>query len=101
MENAAKFTARGQITITANLDEDQLHCEVRDTGVGICPDDQPFIFDEFFQVDEATSQTYSGAGLGLALVRDLVVLLDGEISVSSDIGRGTAISFQIPVQRLG
>ncbi|HXV36378.1 MAG TPA: ATP-binding protein [Myxococcota bacterium] len=101
LENAVKFTPRGQITITSTLEHDELACEVRDTGIGICPDDQPHIFEEFFQVDELASRTYSGAGLGLALVRDLVMLLDGEVSVSSDAGRGTAVTFRIPVQISG
>jgi len=98
LDNAAKFTPRGRIEIAARVVEDRLACEVRDTGIGICPDDQQFIFDEFYQVDEPSSQKYRGAGLGLALVRDLVVLLDGEIAISSEVGVGTALSFQIPVQ---
>ena len=57
-------------------------CAIEDTGIGICPDDQQFIFDEFYQVDEPASQKYRGAGLGLTLVRDLITLLDGEISIS-------------------
>jgi signal transduction histidine kinase len=73
---------------------------VRDTGIGICPDDQQFIFDEFYQVDDSASQQYRGAGLGLTLVRDLVALLDGELSVTSDAGRGTTVGFDIPVQIL-
>jgi len=101
LDNAAKFTPEGSIEIRASVENDELICEVRDTGVGICPDDQQFIFDDFFQVDVASSQVYSGAGLGLALVRDLIVLLNGEISVTSDVGRGTAVTFQIPVQVIG
>jgi signal transduction histidine kinase len=98
LDNSAKFTPEGSIEIRASVDDGELVCEVRDTGIGICPDDQQFIFDDFFQVDVASSRVYSGAGLGLALVRDLIVLLNGEISVTSDVGRGTAVSFQIPVQ---
>ena len=101
LENAVKFTPRGQITISTKLENDQLECEVRDTGIGICPDDQPQIFEEFFQVDESSSRSYAGAGLGLALVRDLVVLMGGGVSVISDAGRGTAVTFQLPVQVIG
>jgi signal transduction histidine kinase len=101
LDNAAKFTPDGNIEIHASVEDGHLLCEVRDTGVGICPDDQQFIFDEFFQVDVASSLAYSGAGLGLALVRDLIVLLDGEVSVTSDIGRGTSVSLRIPVQVVG
>jgi signal transduction histidine kinase len=98
LDNAAKYTESGHITISAHLANDKLTCAVSDTGIGICPDDQQLIFDEFFQVDDLSSTRYRGAGLGLTLVRDLLVLLDGEIQVQSEAGRGTSISFQIPVQ---
>jgi len=101
LDNAAKFTPEGRIEIRASIEDDELQCEVRDTGIGICPDDQQFIFDEFFQVDVASSTTYTGAGLGLALVRDMIALLDGEVAVTSDVGRGTAVTFRIPVQVIG
>jgi signal transduction histidine kinase len=98
LENAAKFTKQGQITITASVEKDMLHCSIADTGIGICPDDQELIFDEFFQVDDFSSQSYRGAGLGLTLVRDLLVLLEGDCTVESEPGRGTTVSFSIPVQ---
>jgi signal transduction histidine kinase len=100
LDNAAKFTPEGSIEIRASVENDELTCEVRDTGIGICPDDQQFIFDEFYQVDDSSSQKYRGAGLGLTLVRDLVTLLDGELSITSDAGRGTTVGFDIPVQTL-
>ena len=76
-------------------------CSVKDTGIGICPDDQQFIFDEFYQVDDSASPRSRGAGLGLTLVRDLVTLLEGEVSVASEVGIGTRVSFRIPVQLAG
>ena len=98
LDNAAKFTSRGRIEISARVEEDRLLCEVRDTGIGICHDDQRFVFDEFYQVDEPASQKYAGAGLGLSLVRDLIVLLNGELSISSEVGIGTTVRLEIPVQ---
>lgn len=101
LDNAVKFTPHGRITIQARVEDDRLHCEIRDTGIGICSDDQRQVFDEFFQVDEPSSQAYRGAGLGLPLVRDLVVLLDGEISLTSEVGSGSTFAFSIPVQVMG
>jgi signal transduction histidine kinase len=101
LDNAAKFTERCEIEIEAQLDETpngvELRCSVKDTGVGICADDQALVFDEFFQVDEPASGKYRGAGLGLALVRDLVTLLEGEVWIQSDVGHGTTVGFKVPV----
>jgi signal transduction histidine kinase len=98
LDNAAKYTDSGSITITPEIQGEELVCEVRDTGIGICPDDQDLVFDEFFQVDDMASTRYRGAGLGLALVRDLLVLLEGDIQVRSEAGKGTSMTFRIPVQ---
>jgi len=98
LDNAAKFTQEGRIQITAEAGDGLLRCGIEDTGIGICADDRQFIFDDFFQVDDSESSEYRGAGLGLTLVRDLLTLLDGEISISSEIGHGTRVVFSIPVQ---
>ncbi|MGI9431969.1 MAG: sensor histidine kinase [Myxococcota bacterium] len=101
LDNAVKFTPHGRIDIVARLRGDRLICEIKDSGIGICPDDQQVIFDEFYQVDELASTKYTGSGLGLALVRDLLVLLDGEIELSSEVGYGSTFRFDIPVQVIG
>jgi signal transduction histidine kinase len=98
LDNAAKFTPEGTIEIGVEVRDDRLNCEIRDSGIGICPDDQQFIFDEFYQVDALSSNKYRGAGLGLALVRDLLNLLDGEMTLSSEVGRGTTVTFEVPVE---
>jgi signal transduction histidine kinase len=98
LDNAVKFTPQGRIEIAARVQDSSLRCEVRDTGIGICPDDREYIFDEFFQIAEPSSRRYHGAGLGLTLVRDLVTLLGGEISVSSEVGAGSTFAFSVPVQ---
>jgi signal transduction histidine kinase len=100
LDNAAKFTSQGRIDISGRVGEGQLVCEVRDSGIGICPDDQQFIFDEFFQVDELASTKYRGAGLGLALVKELIRLLHGSVELRSEVGAGSSFTFRIPVQVL-
>ena len=98
LDNAATFTSQGEIKIAAHIEDNTLACSISDTGIGICPDDQQFIFDEFFQVDDLASDTYRGAGLGLTLVRDLLILLDGESNLVSEPGNGTTFTFRIPLQ---
>ncbi len=97
LDNAAKFTLQGRIEIGAEVRDDRLHCTIEDSGIGICADDQEFIFEEFFQVDDASSAAYRGAGLGLTLVRELLALLGGSIELSSEVGRGTRVGFDVPV----
>jgi signal transduction histidine kinase len=98
LDNAARFTERGKIEIRAAVREGELVCAVEDTGIGICADDQQFIFDAFYQVDEPGGSRFRGAGLGLALVHDLVGLLGGSLEVSSEVGRGSTFVFRLPVQ---
>jgi signal transduction histidine kinase len=97
LDNATKFIERGKITIGARYEDDRLHCWVEDTGIGICPDDQKYIWNEFYQVDDRASTRYRGAGLGLTLVHDLLILLDGDSLLESEAGKGTRVEFSLPV----
>jgi signal transduction histidine kinase len=101
LDNAAKFTPDGEIEIGVEMAGNRLRCSITDTGIGICQDDLEFIYDEFYQVDETHSSRYRGAGLGMTLVRDLLTLLDGEIQLSSEVGQGTRVCFEVPVQVIG
>jgi signal transduction histidine kinase len=100
LDNAVKFTSSGTIELELQLEDGQLLCSVSDTGVGIAPEDQKQIFEEFFQVDAPSDGRYRGAGLGLPLARALVSQLGGALSLTSEIGRGSRFSFTLPVKTL-
>ncbi len=99
--NAFKFTTEGRITIRAWHDaaNDRVIFEVADTGIGIPAEEIPHIFDEFRQVDGSMSRRYGGVGLGLALVKKLTGLLQGDVAVSSRPYQGSTFSVAIPLQR--
>lgn len=97
LDNAAKFTHQGEIQLELRLAEGQLLCAVTDTGIGIAPDDQAEIFDEFFLVDSSPDSKHRGAGLGLTLAKALVENLGGAIAFSSEIGQGSRFEFTVPV----
>ena len=101
LDNAVKFTPHGRVDIRADVENDRLQCSIQDTGIGVCADDRQFIFDEFYLVDELSSIKYRGAGLGLTLVRDLLSLLEGEIEVDSDVGKGSTFTIKLPVEISG
>jgi signal transduction histidine kinase len=98
--NAVKFTEHGQITISVRYasPQDTMIFAVSDTGIGIPSNELPFIFDEFHQVDGSVSRTYGGMGLGLAVVKKLVELLQGEITVASQPGKGSTFTVTLPLR---
>ena len=97
VNNAIKFTpGHGSVIISAMETEPGTVVEVRDTGIGIKPEDQPRLFEEFRQVDGSTSRGYEGVGLGLALSKRLVELQGGQIWVESVPGKGSSFRFLIP-----
>jgi signal transduction histidine kinase len=98
LSNAIKFTPEpGTITVRARTTgTDSIAIEIEDTGIGIAPADLERIFDEFHQVDGSQSREYGGVGLGLSLVRRLLVELGGTIRVTSELGRGTTFVVTVP-----
>ncbi len=98
ISNAAKFTAEGSITLRAVQQGDQVIFSVRDTGVGIKPEDLPKVFEEFKQIDNALQQTASGSGLGMPISRRFVQLHGGDMWIESQLGVGTTVSFNLPIR---
>ncbi|HEY9286739.1 MAG TPA: ATP-binding protein [Candidatus Dormibacteraeota bacterium] len=97
VNNAIKFTPHhGSVLVSAIETEPGTVVEVRDTGIGIKPEDQARLFEEFRQVDGSTSRGYEGVGLGLALSKRLVELQGGQIWVESSPGSGSTFRFLIP-----
>jgi signal transduction histidine kinase len=97
--NAFKFTPAGSVELRVAWDDAtrRMRFEVADTGIGIPARELPFIFDEFRQVDGSMSRDHGGIGLGLALVRRLVGLLGGEVTVSSRPGVGSTFVVALPL----
>lgn len=93
LSNAMKFTPTGgSITVSVRPAGDHCLIKVQDTGVGIRPDQIPHLFERFRQADSSANRSYEGSGLGLALVRELVELHQGKVSVDSTVGDGTSFT---------
>ncbi len=104
--NAIKFTEQGEVDVSAAVvgyhdDRTSVRFRVRDTGIGISDEQLATIFDEFTQADASMTRRYGGTGLGLAISRKLVALMGGQLSVTSEVGRGSEFSFtlRLPVER--
>jgi signal transduction histidine kinase len=101
LSNAIKFTAQGgRVWVDGHTDADDLVVSVGDTGVGIPVEHHTRIFDEFYQLDSATTRQVEGTGLGLSLTRRLVELHGGSISLESEVGKGSVFTFRLPLAGL-
>jgi PAS domain S-box-containing protein len=96
--NSVKFTDKGQIEIVLRIDERkddelQLYCAVRDTGIGLTPDQIKLMFQSFQQADSSTTRKYGGTGLGLSIAKKLAELMNGTVGVESVAGEGSTFWF--------
>jgi len=97
ISNALRHTpAGGRVTVSVSRSGDRVHLEVADTGTGISPEDLPHVFDRFYRGDKSRSRRGGGAGLGLAIARQLVIAHGGEIDAESVLGAGTTFRVTLP-----
>lgn len=98
ISNATKFTERGRVNLEVKKEGDYILFQVKDTGIGMTPDQLSKIFKSFTQADSSTTKKYGGTGLGLTITKEFCRMLGGEIWVESEIGRGTSFFMKLPVQ---
>jgi signal transduction histidine kinase len=97
LSNALKFTERGEVRVSASVQDDRVRFSVADTGIGIAPEDQERIFQDFVQVDSPLQRKVKGTGLGLPLSKKLAQLLRGDVLVQSRPGQGSTFILDIPL----
>jgi signal transduction histidine kinase len=100
MSNANKFTERGSIAINAQQGQengrDCVIIAVADTGIGMTPEQMSKLFQEFSQADASTTRKYGGTGLGLAISKRFCQMMGGDITVESEVGRGSTFTIRLP-----
>ena len=94
--NSAKFTENGVITLAVEARDDRVVFRVKDTGIGMSPEQLSRVFEAFLQADESTTRQYGGTGLGLTITREFCRLMGGDVSVASAIGEGTCFTVDLP-----
>ncbi|HYL00350.1 MAG TPA: response regulator, partial [Steroidobacteraceae bacterium] len=102
LSNANKFTERGCVTVdvarVTNGGAEEITMAVRDTGIGMSAEQVSRLFQEFVQADPSTTRKYGGTGLGLAISRRFCQMMGGDISVASELGRGSAFTMRLPAR---
>ena len=98
--NSVKFTpAGGYVYLSTYMKNNRLHIQVEDTGIGISRENQKILFEPFKQLDSSLSRQYDGTGLGLSLVRKLVEMHNGEVTVKSEEGKGSIFTIILPLDQ--
>jgi signal transduction histidine kinase len=99
LSNACKFTKEGEVKLRASRvrnGRDWIELSVADTGIGMTPEQQAKLFEEFTQADATTAQRFGGTGLGLAIARKLARMMGGDVTVMSEPGKGSAFTVRLP-----
>jgi signal transduction histidine kinase len=96
LSNSIKFTERGEVSLVARAVGDDVWFVVRDTGIGIAPENMERIFDPFWQVEQTHARRVGGTGLGLSVTRALARLLGGDVVVESNVGAGSTFEVHLP-----
>jgi len=100
LSNACKFTKAGEVKLKARRlvdGRDWIEVAVSDSGIGMTPEQQAKLFEEFTQADASTAQRFGGTGLGLAITRKLARLMGGDVTVTSEPGKGSVFTVRLPV----
>ena len=100
LSNALKFTDHGGVIARVRREDERLVFTVKDTGIGVSPDQASRLFERFVQADATTTRRFGGTGLGLAICREIVHLLGGEISFTSTPGEGSCFTFHAPMRAM-
>ncbi len=102
LSNAVKFTPEGgRVQLRAEAEGPDLVLTVTDTGVGIAPEDQELVFEKFRQAASPMTREHEGTGLGLSIVRELSKLLGGDVTLKSEVGRGSTFTVRVPLELAG
>lgn len=94
LENAVRYTEKGEINVSLSYTSSAFLLVVEDSGIGIPKDEIPYIFERFYRVEKSRSRQYGGTGLGLSIVKKLVELQGGQITVASEVDKGTRFEIQ-------
>ena len=96
LSNACKFTQMGTVELTVTGEEDFMKFQVKDSGIGMTPEQVGKVFEAFAQGDSSTTRKYGGTGLGLAITKKFCEMMDGTIQVDSGLGKGTTFTVRLP-----
>jgi adenylate cyclase len=99
LSNACKFTKEGEVRLRARRvanGRDWIELAVADSGIGMTPEQQAKLFEEFSQADAATAHRFGGTGLGLAITRKLARMMGGDVTVTSEPGKGSVFTVRLP-----